>query len=90
MSAAPIHSVPEFFAHALAIEQEAAARYREYERYFFDRGEEVLAGLCRNLAAFEQGHHDDLVRASRGLSLPAIDARRYQWLGDTALEAPSR
>ena len=90
MSAALIRSQEEFLAHALAIEQEAAARYREFERYFADRGEEVLAALCGNLAGFEQDHYERLVAASQGFNLPAIDAGRYHWLGETSLEAPSR
>ena len=90
MTAPPIRSLEEFLAHALAIEREAAERYREFESYFADRDEPVLAGLCRNLAAFEQEHFDHLVQASRGRDLPSIDGRRYQWLGEDAIEAPSR
>ena len=90
MSAAPIQSLEEFLAHALAIEREAAERYGEFDRYFADHDEPVLAGLCRNLAAFEQEHFDRLVEASAGHDLPTIDQRRYQWLGESSLEAPTR
>jgi rubrerythrin len=90
MDAFPIRTPEEFLAHALAIEHEAADRYREFERYFSDRGEEVLAGLCRNLARFEQEHYEQLLEQSRGRSLPAIDDRHYHWLGDGSPEAPAR
>lgn len=90
MEKCPIRTIEEFLAHALAIELEAAGRYREFERYFADRGEEVLSALCRNLAAFEQDHFELLVEASRGHTLPPIDHRRYHWLDDGSPEAPAR
>lgn len=68
--ARPIRTVEEFYALALVIEREAAERYREFETWFFERGEEVLAGLCRNLAQMENAHFLELVRASRHLNLP--------------------
>jgi rubrerythrin len=85
-----IHSVEEFLAHALAIEREAAERYREFEAYFRDRGEEVLAGLCGNLARLEEEHFQLLLRQSRDRELPAIEAGRYQWLESGAPEAAAR
>jgi rubrerythrin len=86
----PIRSVEEFYAHALALEREAAERYSEFETWFFDRGEEVLAGLCRNLARMENEHFMELVRASRHLSLPSIDGAGYQWLESGSPEAAAR
>jgi rubrerythrin len=87
MTAEPIRSVEEFLAHAIAIEREAALRYREFQAHFAERGEDVLAGLCENLAHFEQQHCDDLVDRARGLSLPAIAAHAYRWLDGRSPEA---
>jgi rubrerythrin len=86
----PIRSVEEFFAHAIAIEFEAAARYREFEGYFTDRGEAVLAGLCGNLAHFEEEHFDELLRRSQGLSLPKLSPEQYRWINARSPEEPSR
>ena len=86
----PIRTVEEFYAHALAIEREAAERYSEFETWFFDRGEEVLAGLCRNLAQMENEHFLELVRASAHLKLPAIGVSGYQWLESGSPEAAAR
>jgi rubrerythrin len=86
----PIATVEEFYAHALAIEHEAAQRYGEFATYFSDRGEEVLAGLCRNLAVLEDGHYHQLVRAAQGLTLPAINEDRYHWLDPGAPETALR
>ncbi len=52
----PIETLEEFLAHAIAIEHEAVQRYREFETHFASRGEEVLGGLCRNLATLEGEH----------------------------------
>jgi len=76
----PIGSVEEFYAHALAIEREAAKCYREFQVHFADHGEEVLAGLCGNLAHFEQDHLQLLVGRSNHLKLPEVPADRYRWL----------
>ena len=86
----PIRTVEEFYARALAIEREAAERYSEFETWFFDHGEEVLAGLCRNLARMENEHFLELVRASRHFNLPAIGASEYQWLESGSPEAAAR
>jgi rubrerythrin len=87
MNLEPIGSLEEFLAHALAIESEAAIRYREYQAYFTDHGEDVLAGLCNNLAHFEQQHFDELVERSKGLTLPVIAADGYRWLDGRSPES---
>ena len=76
----PIGSVEEFYAHALAIEREAAKCYREFQEHFTDRGEAVLAGLCGNLAHFEQDHYQLLLDRSKALKLPELPPDRYRWL----------
>jgi rubrerythrin len=85
-----IQGVEEFYAHALAIEREAAERYAEFETWFHDRGEEVLAGLCRTLAEMEGAHFLQLARACNGLKLPAIAADDYRWLEAGAPESVAR
>ena len=87
---APIATVEEFYAHALAIEREAAARYSEFAQHFEDRGEDVLAGLCHKLAGLELEHFRDLLAACGEMSLPAIAADEYRWLGTGSPEAPAR
>ena len=86
----PIRTIEQFFAHALAIEHEAAQRYREFQTHFAERGEEVIAGLCRNLAALEQEHYEFLLRRCSELALPAIDDHEYHWLEADSPEAPAR
>jgi rubrerythrin len=86
----PIDTVERFYTHAIAIEREAADRYGEFASYYADRGEEVLSGLCANLARLERDHLDELMRACAHLQLPAIDAHDFQWLEAGSPEAPAR
>ena len=76
----PIGSVEEFYAHAIAIEREASKCYREFQEHFADRGEEVLAGLCGNLAHFEEDHYRLLIDRARPLALPDLPPERYRWM----------
>lgn len=86
----PIDSIELFYAHALAIEREAVERYDEFSAYFRGRGEEPLAGLCEQVAREEREHYEKLLRATRHMTLPEIDARKYQWFDSGSPEAPSR
>ncbi|QJR14234.1 ferritin-like domain-containing protein [Usitatibacter palustris] len=85
-----IATIEEFYAHALAIEREAAERYTEFEAYFANRGEEILAALCRNLATMEARHLAALIEVSRELTLPVIARDGYCWLGPGSPEAAAR
>lgn len=76
----PIDSLPLFYAHALAIEHEATERLIEFEGYFVDHGEEVLAGLCHQISHEELEQFRFLERACRGLALPPIATGAHGWL----------
>jgi rubrerythrin len=86
----PIATVEEFYAHALAIEREAAARYGEFASHFAAAGDDVLEGLCRNLASHERDHFQELADGCAHLRLPAIDPTEYRWLEGESPEAPAR
>lgn len=86
----PIATVEEFYAHALAIEREAADRYTEFADFFGARGDDVLEGLCRSLARLESEHHAELARVSEHLTLPAIGADAYRWLEGGSPEVAAR
>ena len=86
----PITGVGEFYAHAIAIEREAMERYAEFEEWFRDRGEDVLAGLCANLAQLEGVHLRELECKCRAMALPAIGAGEHRWLAGSSPEAPAR
>jgi len=81
-----IASVPELYAHAIAIEREAAERYTELAVRMHDEGREDLARMFDMLALLEGGHRDALLARTAGVLLPAIPRGRYRWLGDVAPE----
>jgi rubrerythrin len=87
---APHESLEAFYAHALAIEREAVARYTEFAAYFSGRGEAVLGALCDMLARMETEHYAQLARAAEGLALPPVSASDYGWSGETAAEGGER
>ena len=90
MPAPSIRSIEEFYAHALAIEREAAERYREFEAWFDDRGEEVLAGLCGSIGRMEEQHFNSLLQASSHLNLPALAPGEHLWLESGSPEVAAR
>lgn len=74
-------SVREFYAHALAMERDAAHSYLELERIFRARGAYALADLAVSLADAEAGHLDEFRRRYEDDAIPVIPPGAYQWLG---------
>ena len=85
-----VASVPELYAHAIAIEREAAERYAELAERMRDESNEDLAGLFAGMAALEAGHLAALKHRGAGFALPALAPRDYKWLGDAAPENSAR
>ena len=85
-----IDSAPELYAHAIAIEREAAGRYAELARCMEDRGSEAVAEIFTTLARLEAEHLERLRCRAEGVALPAIDATQYQWLEAGAPETAAR
>lgn len=81
-------SSPEaLYAHAIAIEREAAERYSELAERMDDEGREDLARFFAELAKMEAEHLETLERRTAGLALPAIAPGEHLWLQDGAPEA---
>ena len=85
-----IASPAELYAHAIAIEREAAERYSELAERMDDEGREELARVFAELAQMEAEHLETLERRTAGLSLPAVAPGAYQWLGEAAPETAAR
>lgn len=81
-----IQSPAELYAHAIAIEREAAERYSELAERMDDEGREELARIFGELAQMEAEHLETLTRRTDGLALPAIAPERYHWLENAAPE----
>jgi rubrerythrin len=76
----PIRSAPELYAHAIAVEREAAERYGEFAERMSDMGAEAVASVFASLARMETEHLAALERRTDGLALPALDTAGYRWL----------
>jgi rubrerythrin len=85
-----IESAPELYAHAIAIEREAAQRYSEFAGRMADLGNEAVAELLDRLAGFEAEHLETLLRRTQGVALPELATSEYKWLDATAPETPAR
>jgi rubrerythrin len=85
-----IQSPPELYAHAIAIEREAAARYAEFAERMEDTGREDLARVFGMLARLEAEHVEALERRTAGIDLPEIAAGQYAWLDAGGPETAAR
>jgi len=82
-----IATIPELYAHAIALEREAAERYAELAERMRDESNEDLAALFAGMAALEAGHLAALQHRAAGIALPVLAACDYKWLGDAAPES---
>lgn len=85
-----IQSAPELYAHAIAIEREAAARYAEFAERMEDEGREDLARVFGLLADEEAEHLQTLERRTAGIAVPQIQDGHHQWLDGGAPETAAR
>jgi rubrerythrin len=76
----PIRSAPELYAHAIAVEREAAERYTEFAQRMSDMGAEAAADVFASLARMETEHLAALERRTEGLALPALQTHDYRWV----------
>ena len=91
MTPAPAVRTPnELYAHALAIEREAAERYAELAQRMDDLGNDDVAQLFRRLAVFEAEHLDTLERRTSGVPVPQIAPGEYAWMDAGAPETVAR
>jgi rubrerythrin len=78
------------YAHAIAIEREAAERYSEFAERMSDGGNDAAAEIFATLARLEAEHLDDLLQRSAGMKLPELARERYAWLDRAAPETAAR
>jgi len=86
----PIRTVPELYAHAIALEREAAERYAEFAERMADLGNMAIAEVFDTLAHVEAQHLRKLQRQVKGVALPQLDRDAYRWLDAGAPETVAR
>ena len=72
----PFGPVEVFYAQAIAIEREAAARYREFAHQMAGYGNARTAELFARLAQFESEHAEQLLEKTAGMKLPSVEQMR--------------
>jgi rubrerythrin len=78
------------YAHAIAIEREAVARYSEFAERMADLGNEAAADIFATLARMETEHLEALLGRTAGMALPGLAEREYAWLDGGAPETAAR
>ena len=81
------YTLPEFLAHALALEHEAAERYRELAELMSAHGNREVWALFRDMVHFSTLHHDDIQRRVGDIELPRLQRSDYRWTPEAGLEA---
>jgi rubrerythrin len=83
-------SIGALYAHAIAMEREAAARYREFAQSMRDHGNDAMGELFDRLASVESAHADRLERDTRNVAIPIVDAADYAWIDAGSPEVGAR
>lgn len=73
------YTLPEFLAHAIALEREAAERYLELADMMEAHRNDEVARLFRDMVRYSRMHHDSIVERAAGIVLPEIGAWQYRW-----------
>lgn len=73
------YTLPEFLAHAVALEREAAERYMELAELMKAHGNREVWALFRDMVHFSQLHHDDILQRVGDLELPKLKSWEYRW-----------
>ncbi len=77
-----LDNVADCYAHALAIEREAAARCLQFAEFLEERGETETAELFYRLHRFEHQHIQELERKAAGLPLPEVCDWEFHWINN--------
>jgi rubrerythrin len=72
-------SLPELYAHALAVEREATKRFAELERLMRDAGHDYLADEFERIGNEEREQYEALALGTQGRQLPQIMDWEYAW-----------
>lgn len=73
------YSLPEFLAHAIALEHEAAERYLELADMMEAHRNDDVSALFRDMVHYSCLHHDSIVERARDVPLPRLRSWEYRW-----------
>ena len=75
-----IRNIDDFLAHALALEAEAAARYRQFAEQMQAHRNRDVAECFLRLSRMEAERHERVRARAAGRALPQLAAGEYRWI----------
>lgn len=73
------YALPEFLAHAVALEQEAADRYLELADMMEAHRNDAVSAVFRDMTRFSQMHRDEIKARVGAIKLPQLKSWEYRW-----------
>jgi rubrerythrin len=73
------YTLPEFLAHAIALEREAAERYLELADMMEAHRNDEVSLLFRDMVRYSRLHHDSIVERAGAMALPALKPGQFRW-----------
>ncbi len=73
------YTLPEFLAHAVAMEQEAAERYLELAEIMEAHRNEGVASVFHDMNRFSQIHSAEITARAASTELPKLKSWEYRW-----------
>jgi rubrerythrin len=73
------YALPEFLAHAVALEQEAAERYLELADMMESYRNDPVSALFRDMHRFSVKHRDQIQARVGSVVLPLLKSWQYRW-----------
>jgi rubrerythrin len=73
------YTLPEFLAHAIALENEAAERYLELADMMEAHRNDEVSALFRDMVRFSQMHRDEVKARVGSIELPQLRSWEYRW-----------
>ena len=73
------YTLPEFLAHAIALEHEAAERYLELADMMEAHRNDPVSALFRDMVGYSRMHHDSIVERARSVQLPTLRSWQFRW-----------
>lgn len=73
------YALPEFLAHAVALEQEAADRYLELADMMEAHRNDAVSEVFRSMTRFSQMHRDEIKARVGAIRLPQLKSWEFRW-----------
>jgi rubrerythrin len=73
------YTLPEFLAHAIALEHEAGERYLELADMMEAHRNDAVSALFRDMMGYSRQHRDSITERAQGVALPTLRPQQYRW-----------